>query len=82
MLLLDNFSGYEVGVQLVGGKQGLSNVRIEWLPLNITSYWQPMDQGVIASFKLQYCRQFVVYMIRMYEADKDPFKTVTVLKVI
>ena len=29
LLLLDNFSGHEVGVQLVGGKQGLLNVRIE-----------------------------------------------------
>lgn len=82
LLLLDNFSGHKVGVQLVGGKQGLSNVRIEWLPPNTTSHWQPMDQGVIASFKLQYRRQFVAYIIQMYEADKDPFKTVTILKAI
>ena len=52
LLLLDNFSGYELGVQLVGGKKGLANVRIEWLSLNTTSYWQPLDQGIIASFKL------------------------------
>ena len=38
LLLMDNFSGHEVGVQLVGGKQGLSHVRIEWLPPNTTSY--------------------------------------------
>jgi len=29
LLLMDNFSGHEVGVQLVGGKEALSNVRIE-----------------------------------------------------
>ena len=28
LLLLDNFSGHELAVQLVGGLQGLSNVRI------------------------------------------------------
>jgi hypothetical protein len=28
LLLMDNFSGYELAVQLVSGLQGLSNVRI------------------------------------------------------
>ena len=82
LLLLDNFSGHELGVQLVGGKQGLSNVQIEWLPPNTTSHWQPLDQGVIASFKLQYRRQWIQYMLRQYELDKDPNKTVTLLKAI
>ena len=52
LLLLDNFSGHELGVELVGGLEGLINVRIAWLPPNTTSHWQPMDQGIIASFKL------------------------------
>ncbi|ODQ69032.1 hypothetical protein LIPSTDRAFT_31013 [Lipomyces starkeyi NRRL Y-11557] len=82
LLLLDNFAGHELGVQLVGGLQGLSYVRIEWLPPNTTSCWQPLDQGIIASFKLQYRRQWVSYMLRQYEAGKDPNKTVTLLKVI
>jgi DDE superfamily endonuclease len=57
LLLLDNFSGHELGVQLVGGLEGLNNVRIAWLPPNTTSQWQPLDQGIIASFKLQYRRR-------------------------
>jgi hypothetical protein len=57
LLLLDNFSGHKLSIQLVGGLQGLLHVRIEWLPPNTTSYWQPLDQGLIASFKLQYRRQ-------------------------
>jgi hypothetical protein len=52
LLLMDNFSGHKLAVQLVGGKTGLSNVQIEWLPPNTTSEWQPMDQGIIATFKL------------------------------
>ena len=56
LLLLDNFSGHDLRVNLVRGKQGLSNVRVEWLPLNTTSHWQPLDQGIITSFKLQYRR--------------------------
>ena len=54
LLLMDNFSGHELGVILVSGLQGLTNVRITWLPPNTTSHWQPIDQGIIASFKLQY----------------------------
>jgi hypothetical protein len=56
LLLLDNFSGHEVGVEFIGGLEGLSNVRIAWLPPNTTSHWQPLDQGIIASFKLLYRR--------------------------
>lgn len=82
LLLLDNFSGHELGVQLVGGKQGLTHVRVEWLPPNTTSCWQPMDQGIIATFKLRYRRLWVHYMLRQYEAGKDPNKTVTLLKAI
>ena len=82
LLLMDNFSGHELAVQLVGGLQGLSNVRIEWLPPNTTSEWQPMDQGIIASFKLQYRRQWIAFMLREYEAGKNPQKTVNLLKAI
>jgi hypothetical protein len=82
LLLMDNFSGHELGVQLVGGQQGLSNVRIEWLPPNTTSFWQPMDQGIIASFKLQYRRQWVTFMLHQYEVNKNPQKTVNLLKAI
>ena len=82
LLLMDNFSGHELAVQLVGGLQGLSNVRIAWLPPNTTSEWQPMDQGIIASFKLQYRRLWVAFMLREYEADKNPQKTVNLLKAV
>lgn len=82
LLLLDNFSGHELGVQLVGGINGLDNVQIEWLPANTTSHWQPLDQGIIAGFKLQYRTQWIAYMLRQYEANKDPNKTVNLLKAI
>jgi hypothetical protein len=63
LLLLDNFSGHELGVQKVGGLDGLENVKIRWLPPNTTSHWQPLDQGIIASFKLHYRRQLVDYIL-------------------
>jgi hypothetical protein len=54
LLLLENFSGHKLGVELVGGVEGLVNTRIAWLLPNITSHWQPLDQGTIATFKLYY----------------------------
>jgi hypothetical protein len=76
LLLMDNFSGYELAVLLVGGLQDLSHVRIVWLPPNTTSVWQPMNQGIIASFKLQYRKLWIAFMLREYEADRNPQKTV------
>jgi hypothetical protein len=82
LLLMDNFSAHELGVELVGGKQGLQNVRIEWLPTNITSVWQPCDQGIIAAFKLQYRKLWVSYILRQLEVNKNPNKTVNLLKAL
>lgn len=82
LLLLDNFSGHELGAKLVDGKQGLPHVRVEWPPSNTTSCWQPMDQGVIVTLKLRYQKLSGQYILCQYEATKDPDKTVTLLKAI
>ena len=82
LLLIDNFSSHELAVQLVGGLQGLSNVRIAWLPLNTTSVWQPIDQGIITSFKLQYRKLWIAFMLQEYEANKNPQKTVNLLRAV
>jgi hypothetical protein len=36
LLFVDNFSRHELGVDLLGGKTTLSNVRVEYLPPNTT----------------------------------------------
>ena len=82
LLLMDNFSAHYSGAQLCGGETGLSNIRVEWLPPNTTSHWQPLDQGIIASYKLQYRKQWIAYMLRQYEAGRDPNKTVNLLKAV
>ena len=41
-----------------------------------------MDQGIIASFKLQYRRHWVAYILQQIEAGKNPNKTVNLLKAI
>jgi DDE superfamily endonuclease len=41
-----------------------------------------MDQGIITSFKLQYRKLWIAYILQQYEADKNPQKTVNLLKAI
>jgi hypothetical protein len=47
ILLLDNFSSHTVA-----DYEGLSNVRVHFLPPNTTSHLQPLDSGIIYSFKV------------------------------
>jgi hypothetical protein len=82
LLLMDNFSGHELAINAVRGVDSLTNVRIMWLPANTTSKWQPMDQGIIAAFKLHYRKKFVYFMLQELQANRDPNKTVTLLHAI
>ena len=50
LLLLDNAPGHPLDIKH-------PNVRIEYLPANTTSVLQPMDMGIIATFKAYYLRE-------------------------
>ncbi len=54
LILLDNFSGHVVG--------DFSNIKLIFLPPNSTSLIQPLDQGIIHSFKSKY-KSFVINFI-------------------
>ncbi|KAI1005966.1 hypothetical protein K3495_g2253 [Podosphaera aphanis] len=82
LLLSDDFARHELAVQLVGGLEGLQNVQIAWLLANTTSHWQPLDQGIIASFKLAYRKQWINFILNQYESGEDPQKTVNILRAI
>lgn len=41
----------------------LSNVRVEFLPANTTSVCQPLDQGVIKTFKVYYRQFFLKHLV-------------------
>ena len=48
LLLMDNFSGHNLSIEFL---PGLSNVKIEYFAHNMTSHIQPLDAGIIHSFK-------------------------------
>lgn len=74
LLLMDNFSAHIQGVELLPPP---SNIRIQWLPANSTSLYQPLDQGINNTLKLHYRRKWLQYMIQKYEEFLDPISTVT-----
>lgn len=84
LLLMDNFSAHLAVTEAItrGDSAPLRHVNIEYLPPNTTSLYQPLDQGIIANFKVYYRKRWVEYMIEEYEADRDPLKTINVLKAV
>lgn len=74
LLLLDNFSAHIQGAELTPPP---SNIRIQWLPANSTSLFQPLDQGIINTLKIHYRQNWLQYMIQKYEESLNPINTMT-----
>jgi len=75
LLTMDNFKAHIAAIQLAPPPP---NIRIIWLPPNGTSLFQALDQGIIASLKAQYRRQWLQYMLQAYESHLDPIKSMNI----
>src|SRR5437660_12827323 len=49
----------------------LTYVEVVFLPPNTTSHLQPLDAGIIASFKNYFKRKFCHHMLDLFEDGKD-----------
>jgi len=65
VLLQDNFSGHII-------PDGLQNIRVVNFKPNLTAHVQPMDQGIIKSFKAHYRAKFVQRAVNYYEEGVTP----------
>jgi DDE superfamily endonuclease/Fission yeast centromere protein N-terminal domain/Tc5 transposase DNA-binding domain len=72
LLLMDNLKCHKIGVELAPPPE---NIRIQWLPSNSTSLYQPLDQGIIQNLKIYYKKQWLRYMIYQYEQNINPTTT-------
>lgn len=61
LLLMDNFPAHIEGANLAPPP----NIRIQWLPANSTSLYQPLDQGIIQNLKTHYRKYWRVYYPRL-----------------
>lgn len=64
LLLVDNCRPHYVN------KLSRSNVHVEFLPKNTTSFLQPMDQGIIRSWKAYYRRAWVNWRLAEFGAGR------------
>ena len=79
LLLMDNFKPHICAIDL---QPPPLNIRIQWLPANSTSLYQPLDQGIINATKTYYKRYWLQYMIEQYEQRNDPNTTVTIFQAL
>jgi len=49
----------------------LTHVEVAFLPPNTTSHLQPLDAGIIASFKNYYKRNYCRHVLELFEEGKD-----------
>ena len=83
VLLMDNFSAHESAVELIKSSNSqLQNTLVIWLPPNSTSLYQPLDQGIINIWKTYYKKRWINHILEEYEAGRDPYSSINVLKAI
>ena len=73
-MILDNTSLHVVSSAKVDKSCGfstleLSNVTLVFLPPNVTIQVQPLDQGIIASFKIQHKKKLLRWVLSQYDDD-------------
>ena len=52
----------------------LTNIELVYLPPNTTAHLQPMDAGIIRSFKAKYKQEFCRHLIRQFDSGVDHVK--------
>lgn len=80
LLLCDSFSAHESALEaLERDETPLRNTRVEFLPKNATSLYQPLDQGIIHNTKIHYRRRWMKYILDLTMDGKDPLEEVNLL---
>lgn len=76
LLFLDNCTAHIL-------KNELSHVKLIYFPSNTTSVCQPLDQGIISSFKSFYRKNLVSFMIsKLDEGEHSEVKNINLLNAI
>lgn len=79
---MDNFSVHNATVEQMKNKlhTALKNTTVIFLPPNVTSRHQPLDQGIIHAWKCHYLNKWLTYLIARADLGKDTMEEMEVLK--
>ena len=74
LLIMDNYATHSLKHVGRGESFGfstlqLSNITIVFLPPNVTSVVQPLDQGIIASFKVQCKKKLLEWVLSQFDSS-------------
>lgn len=83
-LLIDKLFAHMTGMELLylDSPEGLDNIRIMFFPAATASVHQPLDQGVIRSWKVHYRERWLEYMCDEYDAGRNPIETMNILHAV
>ena len=83
-LLIDQLVAHTDGIVFLPSErpEGLTNTTVIFLPVKPTSFCQPLEQGIIQSWKAHYRKRWLTYMCNEYDAGKNPMKSMNVLQAI
>jgi xanthine dehydrogenase molybdopterin-binding subunit B len=76
---MDNFSAYELAVEMMNIEGTLTNTKVKYLSPNATSIHQPLNQGIIQNWKSYIKNQFVIFIAKTFGKGKDLSKEMHVL---
>ena len=84
LLLCDRFSAHEAAIHAATDREELRlrYTRVEFLPANATSLYQPLDQGIINNIKVYYRKYWLTFMLHLTMSDRDPCKEVTLFNAV
>ena len=83
-LLVDKLLAHVAGKEVLSWDppESLTNVKLIFFPTNTPSFRQPLDQGIIRTWKAHYRRRWLAYMCNEYDARGDPLRSTNILKAI
>ena len=79
LLLLDNCPAHPPSDNLVS-RDG--RIRVSYLPKNTTSKIQPLDQGIISTFKMLYRRELTKKIVNADRPVQETLKTISIKEMI
>lgn len=83
-LIMDNLSAHLSGIAYLSLEfpKGFPNTEIILLPPNTASESQPLHHGIIRSLKAHYRKRWLEYMCGEYDKDRNPMKSMNVLRAV